>query len=337
MNKFNKQVLIVSSQTGYEQIYKIPFELLGDWGYDFRSVREYEFKAGDLAETDYLILYRCIARPVLSLVRLAKAKKIPIIYELDDDLLALPDDVEWGKRCIDRGLSWITGLFLRETGIIKAGSPELATRLNERGYFAIYQPYPVKFIGTAEAHFDLPYKIGYFGTRHHQIDISVIFPALEAVQSILHDQIAFEFIGCCPQDTSRLENVKLFQPVIGYELFLGFLAGRNWDLGLAPLRQTYFNEAKSNSKFRDLTAAGIIGIYSDLLPYRECIIQGLNGWLSENLSEAWTEMILTGLKSGKRIKMVSSARQQLQRDNHPEKIAQNWDSLFKMFDNKIKR
>jgi glycosyltransferase involved in cell wall biosynthesis len=330
MNKRNKQVLIVSSQTGYEQIYKIPFELLNNWGYSFRTVQEYELTVGDLAGANYLILYRCTTGPALSLVRLAKAKKIPVIYELDDDLLALPDE-EWGKRCIGRGLSWIVSLFLREACIIKAGSAELAERLNNRGYFTIYQPYPVKFIQRKEgAPPDSPYKIGYFGTRHHQSDILAIFPALEAVQIILNDQVSFEFIGCCPQDVSGLKNVEVFQPVVGYERFLEFLAERNWALGLVPLRQTHFNEAKSDSKFRDLSAAGIIGIYSDVLPYRESVIDGLNGWLCGEAPKDWIEIIVTGLKSADRLSMVSCARQQLLHGNNPEKIAQNWDSLFNL-------
>ncbi len=332
MTKLNKRVLIVSSQTGYEQIYKIPFKLLSDSGYGFRMIPEYNLKAGDIVETDYLILYRCTSGPVLSLVRLAKAKKVPVIYELDDDLLALPDDTEWGQRCIDRGLSWVVSLFLREAGIIKAGSPELARRLEKRGYFTVYQPYPVKFIKKEGISLGSPYKIGYYGTRHHQPDISAIFPALEAVQNVLNSKVAFEFIGCCPQDLPRLKNAEVFQSVVGYELFLGFLAGRNWDLGLVPLYRTYFNEAKSSSKFRDLTAAGITGIYSDVLPYRECIIHGRNGWLCEDSPAAWAEMILTGLKSIDRFNLISFARQQLQQENSPEKIAQNWDSLFNMFE-----
>jgi hypothetical protein len=329
MNQFKQRVLIVASQNGYEQIYKIPFELLQDWAYDFRAVREHELKPVDVGETDYLILYRCTTGPVLSLARLAKAKEIPVIYELDDDLLSIPEDEDWGKRCVDRGLSWITGLFLQEADIIKAGSPELAKRLEKRGYSAVYQPYPVRFIEKEVEASGASSKIGYFGTRHHQSDISAIVPALETVQRLLNGQVHFEFIGCCPQDISRLKNAKVFPPVVGYECFLNFLAGRNWDLGLAPLHGTSFNQAKSDSKFRDLTGAGIAGIYSAVLPYRECIIDGWNGWLCGDSCDAWAEAIIAGLKSPRRLSMVSSARRQLQQENNPGKIAQNWDFLLK--------
>jgi glycosyltransferase involved in cell wall biosynthesis len=65
------------------------------------------------------------------------------------------------------------------------------------------------------------------------------------------------------------------------------LKGSEWDIGLAPLKDSMFNYCKTNNKFREYAACLIPGIYSISPPYVEHIVHGQTGYLVENTEEAW--------------------------------------------------
>jgi hypothetical protein len=330
--KLTCRVLIVApgksaaTRIGYE----VPFKSLSGPDFEWRLIPEYRLKAEDLHETQVLILYRCLQGATLSLVRLARLKRIKVLYELDDDLLDPPDDETWGQ-CYRRGhLPQVLELFLAEADLVKAGSPQLAQRLTQKGYPAFYQPYAapirksrVKAVGTGAP----CYRIGYFGTPHHRGDIESIFPALLTVKTEFQDQVELEFFGCYPRQW-RLLQAGIFPYEPDYEVFMDLLAQRGWDLGLAPLRHTRFNEAKSNSKFRDFTAAGILGIYADLAPYRDAVISGQNGWLTGAAPELWAETLRRALVSPGRGAMLQQAELLLRKVYSPVTVAGNWAKLI---------
>jgi Glycosyltransferase len=325
-----QNVLVVTAGMSavIRSVYEIPFRVLASPSFSWCIVLEHQLKIEDLRGINALILYRCIQGSTLSLVRLARLTNIQVIYELDDDLLEPPEDESWGLRYRTSHLSQIIKLFLAEVDLIKAGSPELAGRLKEKGFPAVYQPYSIQTRDLAMEETGSPYRVGYFGSPHHRKDIEMIFPALLAIKELFEQQVEFEFIGCYPEAWQQL-NAKIFSYEPDYEKFLDFLTGRHWSLGLAPLRPTVFNAAKSNSKFRDYTAAGVIGIYADLAPYKDSIIDGQNGWLAKDSWQEWKENIKKALLCTERLKMLQNARNLLQTVYSPEAVARNWANLLR--------
>jgi hypothetical protein len=324
-----QHVLVVAPEASpaTRMIYEIPFRVLTGSDFSWRIVSEYYLKIKDLQDIDTLILYRCIQGSTLSLVRYARLIHIKVIYELDDDLLEPPEDASWGRRYRTGQLSQVIKMFLAEVDLVKAGSPELAHRLKERGYPVIYQPYTAKICNMPIEETGPPYRVGYFASPHHRDDLEMIFPALIAIKELMKAEIEFEFIGCYPQEWQQLK-ARIFPGEPDYEAFLEFLAGRHWSLGLAPLRHTSFNEAKSNSKFRDYTAAGVLGIYADLAPYRDSILDGQNGWLAKDSSEVWYEIMKRALLCAERSTMLRQAKNLLQTVYSPETVARNWVALL---------
>ena len=328
-------VLVVAPKTFTmtRMVYEIPFLDLPVQAVAWRIVSEYSLKLEDLQDLNTLILYRCIQDSTLSLARFAHLNQIKVIYELDDDLLEPPEDASWALRYKRSHLPQIIKMFLAEVDLVKTGSPELARRLKERGYPAIYQPYTAKIYDLPVNIVEPPYRIGYFGSPHHQCDIEMVFPALQEIKKSLQEQVEFEFIGCYPQEWQQLK-ARFFPYVPNYELFLKTLAERHWSLGLAPLRRIPFNEAKSNSKFRDYTASGVLGIYSDLAPYRDSVTDGQNGWLVKDSSEEWYKVIKAALFSTQRATMLQQARKLMQTVYSTESVAQNWLTLLKELNNR---
>ncbi|HBF36364.1 MAG TPA: hypothetical protein DDW50_03500 [Firmicutes bacterium] len=331
-SEVKQNVLVIAPEilASTRMVYEIPFRVLSGPAFTWRIISEYYLKIEDLKNINTLILYRCIQDSTLSLARFAHLNQITVIYELDDDLLEPPEDVSWGLRYKISHLSQIIKMFLAEADLIKAGSPELARRLKEKNYPAIYQPYTAKIYDIPVDIIEPPYRIGYFGSPHHQDDIEMVFPALLAIKELLQEQVEFEFIGCYPHQWQKLQ-ARLFPYIADYDLFMKTLTERYWTLGLAPLRTIPFNEAKSNSKFRDYTAAKVLGIYSDLTPYRDSVTNGQNGWLVKESFEEWYEVIQKALSSTKHAVMVQQARNLLQTVYSAESVAQNWLSLLRRF------
>jgi glycosyltransferase involved in cell wall biosynthesis len=326
--KISVLVAVPETSSASRMIYELPFRELPAGEFSWRIVIEYYMKAEDLQEIQILIIYRCVQGATLSLIRLARAKRIKVIYEIDDDLLEPPGDECWGKRYRERHISEIIQMFLTEADLVKAGSPELAHRLNQKGYPVIYQPFTAKICDPLANTTGPPYRIGYFGSPHHRKDIEMIVPALLATKELFQARVEFEFFGCYPEGWEELSaRVLPYEP--DYEVFMRRLTERCWVLGLAPLRGTKFNHAKSNSKFRDFTAAGILGIYTDLTPYRDTVIDGESGWLAGDDPDRWFEIILKALSCTGRPAMLSHARKIFNETYHPKIVARNWMDMIK--------
>ena len=316
-------------EQGRGYCYQIPFEILQLQGIlTYKIVLERHFTIEELKDIEGVILYRCIRGNTLSLVRYARQKGIKVIYEIDDGLLNPPLNEDWGQHYIHCGIPQIIRMFLEAADLVKAGSRILAERMRVEGFASIYQPYAVLPRTIKEILKGPPYRIGYFGSFHHQKDINLIFPALLTINEALGEQVEFEFVGCAPEGWRRLSKVGFGNFEFNYELFLDDLAARQWTIGLAPLRPTHFNEAKSNSKFREYAAVGVIGIYADLAPYHDCVIHGKNGWICGSEPEDWVEVVKKIINDRFRLRMIQEARNYIGVNHNPETVAGNWMDLL---------
>lgn len=333
------KILVVSPGRGaaITIAYELPFSVLQADGFTWDFRLEGELNAGDLTGCTLLVLYRCRQARTIALLRLARKRGIPVLYELDDDLLAPPPDESWGQLYREDFRRQIIETLLAEADLVKAGSPELAKRLKKQGFRAVYQPYPVKLLALpVKKREETPlFRVGYLGTPHHRKDIEAIFPALLRIDEIFREQVQFEFICCYPVGWSKLKRAVIHPCVHDYSGFLKKLAALNWTVGLAPLHPTPFNEAKSDSKFRDYTAAGITGIYADLPPYRHTVRPGINGWLAGNHPAEWVERISEALMDKKREEKLAAAREQARRINSPERAAAAWRGLYEKLKSKV--
>ncbi|NLW10028.1 MAG: hypothetical protein GX036_09270 [Firmicutes bacterium] len=142
------KILVVSPGRGaaITIAYELPFSVLQADGFTWDFRLEGELNAGDLTGCTLLVLYRCRQARTIALLRLARKRGIPVLYELDDDLLAPPPDESWGQLYREDFRRQIIETLLAEADLVKAGSPELAKRLKKQGFRAVYQPYPVKLL-----------------------------------------------------------------------------------------------------------------------------------------------------------------------------------------------
>jgi hypothetical protein len=78
-----------------------------------------------------------------------------------------------------------------------------------------------------------------------------------------------------------------------YDRYFRRFVNAGFDIGVAPLPDDDFHRGKSNNKFREYAAAGVVGVYSDMPVYNACVEHQRTGLLVPNTPAAWFEALLS--------------------------------------------
>ena len=103
---------------------------------------------------------------------------------------------------------------------------------------------------------------------------------------------AFEWviIGASPKIDKCVDarNIKLI-PHLSMGAFRKELRNGNYSFGIAPLMDDEFSKHKYINKFMEFSTAGIPCIYSRVSPYREFVVDGVDGVLCDNDASSWVK------------------------------------------------
>jgi glycosyltransferase involved in cell wall biosynthesis len=260
-----------------------------------------------------------------------RSRQVPLLYALDDSFLDLPaEKQDWAPteerlRVVKLFLAEAAGLLVTTAALreklsdFNANIAVAPHALDERLLPAWRQPeekigWRIQLARLASRLQKCPSRslrfsagrkivIGYMGTFTHDDDLLLVLPALQAVARQFRGMVEFELIGVIGRPETRrllqelpLRLVKLSPRKVAYDRFMAWFSRcLEWDIALAPLRDTPFNRCKSDIKFLDYSAIGAAGIFSRVRPYEASVSHGQTGWLAENTPEAWqaalTELI----------------------------------------------
>ena len=111
-----------------------------------------------------------------------------------------------------------------------------------------------------------------------------------------------------------------------YPLFMLWYSSRaRWDIALAPLRESQFNQCKSDIKFLDYSAIGAAGIYSHGPAYETTVRHEETGLLVDGVTEAWVDALETLLADGRyRNRLARNASEYLWGQRTLAHCAENW-------------
>ena len=136
-----------------------------------------------------------------------------------------------------------------------------------------------------------PVTLFYHGSSSHQAEARWLFPVVaEALKQV--PQLNFEIIA--DKKIARLyrslERCHVLHPMPwpGYQ---ALLARQRYDIGLAPLLPLPFNQARSVTKFFDITQAGAVGIYADS-PIYQAVAQCDSGICLPMQDGQWLDAIV---------------------------------------------
>lgn len=257
-----------------------------------------------------------------------KKQHIPIIFDIDDDLLNIEsthvDYNEYNK------IQDILKFILINSDIITVPNNILKKQISK-----LDKNITIKIIpNTLVKLWDFPkkqqlqknlslkntVKIGYFGGNSHKDDLKIIEKPMKNVRNhFINKNIIFEVIGITndnpkwitkinipnnyysnPTLSNKIKNnvSKILRKVNLYDRGLPFCSFVNWikneidwDIAVAPLEDTNINRSKSNLKYLEYTAMNIPGIYSNIGPYTE-ISEKNTGIVVNNNTEEWETALI---------------------------------------------
>lgn len=245
---------------------------------------------------------------------IANTNNKPVIYEMDDLLLDMPNDHSHRHE-------YVHALLPMLDAALRSDVVTVSTRLLAE-YMRQWNPNTRIIPNYLDDHiWDFNRKnertgtneqifIGYMGGETHLLDLQYISEAIVRILDKYTGKIRLRIWGGKPPDvlvnSSYCEWVPINQ--LNYALFAKFFSQQDCDIFIAPLRDNRFNRSKSEIKFLEYGVHGVPGIYSQLPPYESIVIHGQNGYLASTIDE-WEECLVKLIENPKlRQKMGSEAQ-----------------------------
>jgi len=283
----------------------------------------------------HVLLCRSLPEPWLQRLAQHRAALGRLTYIIDDDIPAAAADerLPAAYRARMQRLAAQQPRILTLADEVVACSETLAQRLRpEHPAVSVLTPTlpaplpPRTHLDTPPS-LQAPWAIGFHGTRAHRADLAAIAPALarllEQRRAVRLEIMLGRFT---PPELAELPRVHTPAP-LPWARFRRYQARRRLHIGLAPLLETPFNQAKSPIKFLDIAAMGGVGLYSRRRPYTEIVRDGEDGLLVDDDPEAWYEALAWLLDHPDRAReMAANAAHKAAAVGDPQRAAAFWQA-----------
>jgi len=261
----------------------------------FATITEAEALAAD---GDILVVQRTALADVQAAHRLlvhCRQRNIRLVYEIDDNLFAMPSHHIQGdayQRAIQPVMTILpyVDLLVVVSERLKEKAQDfnrnvrvLPNALDERLWMA-------NTSRMSSDNDDPPVRILYMGTRTHGDDLLVIKEAMTRLTQEYATRVTLDVVGgvTIGEEQPWFHAFPYPPPMSRYPSFVEwFRTVSPWQIGVIPLADTEFNRCKSYIKYLDYSALGLATICSDLEPYQGVVRNGINGLLVENSPDAW--------------------------------------------------
>jgi hypothetical protein len=267
-------------------------------------------------------------------VEWARAESVPILYHIDDDLLAIPVDIGEKKHAFHNAPERLDAVrsLLGEADLVYVSTERLKARLAEHVLEVPLRAGPVYCSGHVirRAMPGPARKVGYMASADHAHNLTMILPAIEALLE-RNPQIVFELFGSIPRPPELMrfgDRISSAPPIANYENFLQEFARFEWDIGICPLNPIPFNLMKANTKWVEYTSVGAAVVASRGGVYEACCGEGAG--LLAGSPEEWLEKLeLLVRDDAVRLAQVERAQQKLVSDYS---LAQLREQVFEIFE-----
>lgn len=262
---------------------------------EYRAIQEMRLKSSDLNWADVVLLGRLDSWYEYQLTKKLHEAGKYLIYIIDDDLLNIPSEISSAAYYRQKEIQGYIRGMIGMSDAIMSPSPLLLQKYATDGRRAIQieepaiDPVPYKPYDPSK-----PVKIGFAGSIDRTSDIeNILKDALIQIKQEYGDKVQFEFFGAVPSFAQEL-NARCIPYCDSYDEYRVTLNGLEWDIGLAPMPDTPFHACKHYNKFIEYAAAGVVGVYSDVMPYMQLCGRGYELVFCANNPKAWADA-LSGL------------------------------------------
>ena len=223
----------------------------------------------------------------------ARAAGATLVFDLDDDLLAIPRGHPDAKLLRPRAAIARRMLDVADTVILSTQGLAESLSAIRPDAIVIENALDERIWKTPTAPpQDQPVRILCMGTATHERDLAMIAPALARLKAAYGDRVVIEVIGMSGRQELPPGLNRIVPPTNAMRSYPGFVnwlttAEPAWHIGLAPLLDTGFNLCKSPIKAMDYAALGLVVLASDTPVYRGSIADGPAGQLVANSPASW--------------------------------------------------
>ena len=269
------------------------------WEFQCYYVNEMEWRydeVGVAVDAADAVLFLRSSRPEeLEVMRRAQGRGIPALYCTDDDFDALDPETPLGKAYAEPERRAAREAFAREADLVWLFTEEMASRFarfTDRIHVGRLPSF-VEQHGWNEAEIEAAERepeiltIGYGGRFIHSPDLEVIVAPLTRILETFPRPVRAEFIDCVPPSLEghpRVQHLPYFNDIQDY---YDYVRHAGWALGLAPLKDTLGNRAKTNNKYREYAALGVPSVYSDMPVYASSVRHRETGYLAPHTEEGY--------------------------------------------------
>jgi glycosyltransferase involved in cell wall biosynthesis len=303
---------------------------------EFRYKDEMFLSPADIAWCDILFIVRGTSSQYVWAARWAKKHERIVLGYWDDNLLAIPEySLVYSYYSSSRVKANIDTLF-RLTDAFFSPSPKLAVRLaalHGREVKVLPGAHGTERFEPPKKRTDQPPIVGYSGGPDHvRILDSFIGPAITGAART-GANFRVHVVGPKPDFLARLPvETEYTASIPDYYDYLSFASKLEWDIGLAPQRESGFTTFKFYNKLLEYAHIGCAGIYTKIEPYIGVIEDGITGLLVPNEVSAWRDAILRLLKDPElRFKIASNAYEFAQTHHNRRVVVEQYKETLTPF------
>lgn len=216
---------------------------------------------------------------------------IPYIYDLDDNLFGIPLDTELGQYHRDPNRQITLKKYLQNAQLVRVYSKTLLDIVHDYTDRALMVSAPLDWSlinsPSTRVYQDEPIRIVYVTSRKEDKLWNIFSKALKSFLQNHPQHVEMYFWGYFPDEFSNLKNVFSLPYEPNYSTFMKKFSKAGFHIGLAPLVDDQFHNAKTNNKFREYGSCKVAGIYSNVPVYNSCIQHKKDGYLVKNTDEEW--------------------------------------------------
>jgi len=302
------------------------------------------FDESKIKNTDLVVIQRDFPRHTkffLDLISSAKELGKPVVLDLDDDFLNLP--ANHPDRLSGVFTDSLPSLLYAITAVdavtvTTQALYDLVSELTKAVYLlpnylddAIW-----KFKPLPQGKQDETVKLIYIAGQSHYPDLELIEPALLNISNKYGSKVEFIFYGV-EHPILKLLNNAVHIPSKTYE-YKSFAEDVNYldaAIGIAPLVDNQFNDAKSELKFFEYSAIGLAGVFSNVAAYNQAVEGGVTGLLSASQDDWEKNLSLLIDNENYRRTIAMNAQQEVAANwllrDHAHKWIETYNQIYKDF------
>ena len=289
-----------------------------------------------IADSDIVIIQRQAARKELAdhIFRLAGQLKKKVIIEMDDLLINTPPS-NIHARCLEEMRDGIIK-SLKKSDAVTCTTPALRRHLTDYARKVFILPNYIDMdIWRNGKEIEKKQKdktvIAFTGTPTHVDDLKMITPAIKEILTRHGEKVEFRFWGCITDELKSMDGVIFVKELIpDYREYARTLRDSGIDIAVSPLEDNVFNECKSNIKFLEYSICKIPGIYSNITPYANSIINGETGIICDDDTDSWYKAMVKLIEERDvRNQIAENAYKEVLEKYTLEANAYKWYDLYK--------